>query len=141
MPYKGGPALTQAVVSGEVTSSLNLSNNFAPLYKAGRVKLLAISSQERLEDLPDVPTFSELGFGEVVIPEWMGVIAHAQTPASEVALFQGAINKALESTELQAALRRQHCEPLLMSTAEFDSLIQVTSSHWGEHIKKTGFKL
>lgn len=141
VPYKGGPALTQAVVSGEITSSLNLSNNFAPLYKAGRVKLLAISSQERLADLPDVPTFAELGFGEVVIPEWMGVVANSKTPASEVALFHKAINEALESTGLKAALENQQCEPLAMSTLEFGELIQSTSLRWGDHIKKTGFKL
>lgn len=141
VPYKGGPALSQAVVSGEIAASLNLSNNFTALYQADRLKLLGITSTERLDSYPDVPTFVEEGFEDIGVPEWMGVIANAQTPASEIDKMQAAVQSVVADESFQKEIDTIQCLALSMTTQEFSELINTASKHWANHIQTTGFKL
>ena len=141
IPYKGGPALTQAVVSGEVASSFNLSNNFTALHQAGRLKLLAISSKERVASLPDVPTFIEQGLPGFTFPEWIGVMANANTPAEEVSRFHNAVQKVLRDPQFQQAIAQQQCLAAPMSREAFGDMIATSSERWKKHIVQTGFTL
>ncbi len=141
VPYKGGAALSQAVMSGEINCSMNLSNNFTSLHKTGKVKILAVTSPERLPQLPDVPTFVECGLGKVTVPEWMGVVANAKTPKSERDAMYAAVQQVLADPGFKEKLAMQQCVPTQMTAEAFAQMIQNGSRIWKEHIKKTGFKL
>ena len=84
VPYGGGGPATQALLTGSVDLSTATLPNVAEQVKAGTMKGLALTSRERWPDLPDVPTFTELGFPDVVLDTGHFLLAPAGTPAQIV---------------------------------------------------------
>ena len=141
VPYKGGAALSQAVMSGEINCSINLSNNFTSLHNTGKVKILAVTAPERMVETPDVPTFAESGLGKVTVPEWFGLVANAKTPKSERDAMYAAVQQVLAEPGFKEKLAMQQCVPMPMTADAFAQMIKSGSQVWKEHIQKTGFKL
>lgn len=105
VPYQGGgPALT-AVAGGHVDAATTNPGNVKPMIAAGKVRVLAVSSDQRLEDFPDVPTYKERGW-DVVRYQWRGMMARAGTPRPVVDRLAAAIQKAQQSPEWKAYLKQ-----------------------------------
>jgi putative tricarboxylic transport membrane protein len=105
VPYPGGgPALT-AVAGGHVDIAATNPGNVKPMIAAGKVRVLAVSSDKRLEDFPDVPTYKERGW-DVVRYQWRGLMTRAGTPKPAVERLAGAVQKAQQSPEWKAYLRQ-----------------------------------
>lgn len=105
VPYQGGgPALT-AVAGGHVDVTATNPGNVKPFIAAGKVRVLAVSSGERLEDFPDVPTYKERGW-DVVRYQWRGVMARSGTPRPVIDRLVAAIQKAQQSPEWKTYLRQ-----------------------------------
>ncbi len=95
VPYKGGGQAVVDLVSGHVPVAVLGSAPLAPQAKAGRVKLIAVTSGQRAKALPDVPTLAELGYPFMNISQWFGAVAPAGTPADVVKRLSAAYNKSL----------------------------------------------
>ncbi len=95
VPYKGGGQAVVDLVSGQVPVAVLGAAPLVPQVKAGRVKLLAVTSKQRAKALPDVPTLAELGFPFMDIAQWFGAVAPAGTPNDVIARLSAAFNKAL----------------------------------------------
>lgn len=96
VPYRGTvPSITD-LVGGQVAAAMNPSGDYLQYIKAGRVRVLATSGRQRSPYLPDVPTFTELGYPDVTSEEWFGFYAPAKTPAATLANANAAINTALK---------------------------------------------
>ncbi|MBI3042194.1 MAG: tripartite tricarboxylate transporter substrate binding protein [Betaproteobacteria bacterium] len=95
VPYKGGGQAVVDLVSGQVPVAVLGAAPLVPQLKAGRVKLLAVTSRQRAKALPDVPTLAELGFPFMDIAQWFGAVAPAGTPNDVIARLSAAFNKAL----------------------------------------------
>ena len=105
VPYQGGgPALT-AVAGGHVDVTATNPGNVKPFIDSGKVRVLAVSSEKRLEDFPEVPTYREKGWN-VVRYQWRGIMAKAGTPKPVVDRLVVAIQKAQQTTEWRAYLRQ-----------------------------------
>jgi putative tricarboxylic transport membrane protein len=105
VPYQGGgPALT-AVAGGHVDLAATNPGNVKPMIQAGKVRVLAISADKRIEDFPDVPTYKEKGW-DVVRYQWRGIMAKAGTPRPIVDRLAAAIHKAQQTPEWKAYLRQ-----------------------------------
>lgn len=105
VPYQGGgPALT-AVAGGHVDVAATNPGNVKPMIAAGKVRVLAVSSDRRLEDFPEVPTYKERGW-DVVRYQWRGIMARAGTPRPVVERLAGAIQKAQQTPEWKAYLKK-----------------------------------
>ncbi len=105
VPYQGGgPALT-AVAGGHVDAATTNPGNVKPMIAAGKVRVLAVSSDKRLEDFPDVPTYKERGW-DVVRYQWRGMMTRAGTPRPVVDKLAAAIQKAQQSPEWKAYLKQ-----------------------------------
>lgn len=105
VPYQGGgPALT-AVAGGHVDAAATNPGNVKPLMQAGKVRVLAVSSDKRLEDFPDVPTYKERGWN-VVRYQWRGVMARAGLPKPIMDRLAAAIQKAQQTAEWKNYLRQ-----------------------------------
>ncbi|MEG0920484.1 MAG: tripartite tricarboxylate transporter substrate-binding protein [Comamonas sp.] len=141
VPYKGAAALSQAVVTGEIACSINLTNNFSALHNSGKLKMLAVSSPERLPQTPEVPTFAESGLAKIAVPEWMGVVANAKTPKAEIDAMYTAVQQVLAEPGFKEKLAIQQCVPTPMTADAFAQMIKSGSRTWKEHIQKTGFKI
>jgi tripartite-type tricarboxylate transporter receptor subunit TctC len=105
VPYQGGgPALT-AVAGGHVDVTATNPGNVKPFIASGKVRVLAVSSAQRLEDFPDVPTYKERGW-DVVRYQWRGIMAKAGTPRPVVDRLAAAIQKVQQSAEWKNYLRQ-----------------------------------
>jgi tripartite-type tricarboxylate transporter receptor subunit TctC len=105
VPYQGGgPALT-AVAGGHVDAAATNPGNVKPLLNAGKVRVLAVSSEKRIEDFPDVPTYKERGW-DLVRYQWRGVMAKAGTPKPVVDRLAAAVQKAQQTPEWHKYLRQ-----------------------------------
>ena len=105
VPYQGGgPALT-AVAGGHVDAAATNPGNVKPMIDAGKVRVLAVSADKRLEDFPGVPTYKERGF-DLVRYQWRGIMAKAGTPKPVIDRLVPAIQKAQQTAEWKAYLKQ-----------------------------------
>lgn len=118
VPYKGnGPAMTD-LTGGHVDLVFDGLTTSAPLAQQGRIRMLAISRQERHASEPELPTFAEQGVTDYDAYTWNCLFAPAGLPDDEVARINKALNMALEQTSIQERLARIAADPLGPSTPE-----------------------
>ena len=105
VPYQGGgPALT-AIAGGHVDAAATNPGNVKPFIDAGKVRVLAVSSDKRLEDFPDVPTYKERGW-DVVRYQWRGIMARSGTPRAVIERVASAVQKAQQTPEWKSYLKQ-----------------------------------
>jgi tripartite-type tricarboxylate transporter receptor subunit TctC len=99
IPFKGGDAAMQAVISGEVLVSLNAAGRVAPMVKAGKLRALGVDGDRPSEFIPNVPSFVELGY-EVNLRNWLGLFAPAGTPREILQRVNSDFNAQLKNPEV-----------------------------------------
>ncbi len=104
VPYKGGGPSIQAVIAGEVQFSFENPAVSLPLAQAGNVRPLAVTSDTRLAQAPELPTMIEGGLPDFVSVSFTGVVAPGGTPAGIVGRLNAVINETLKSPEVSATL-------------------------------------
>ena len=122
VPYKGGGAAIQAVIAGETQMTFENSAVSLPLVQSGQVRGLAVISERRNPQAPDLPTMIESGVPDFVSASFTGVVAPAGTPADIVNRLNAAINEGLQSPEVAAALTKLSVEVRIGSPADFATL-------------------
>ena len=111
IPYRGaGPAIND-VLAGQVAVYFDQVASSLPHIKSGKLKALAVSWHERLEVLPEVPTYAELGYKQANEPSWFGLVAPAATPAAAVDRIQQAVAQALQEPAVRERLAGQGLYP------------------------------
>jgi tripartite-type tricarboxylate transporter receptor subunit TctC len=118
------------VVAGEVTE----------FHRTGQVRILAVSSPERMPRLPDLPTFAELGQPDLTAEEWFGVLLPAGAPAPIVEGLHRAIAAAAAAPELQEALARLEYRAATSPPQEFAERIRAERERWRPIVQESGFK-
>jgi tripartite-type tricarboxylate transporter receptor subunit TctC len=141
VPHKGaGPAAT-AVVAGEPPiGSLAVT---APIgfIRSGRLRALAISSAVRSPQLPDVPTFAELGYLQIQDYTWVGFFAPAGTPPEIVQKLNDAMNRVLRMPDVRERLQQLLFEPIGGTPQEFSEYVRAEVAKWGAVVRQTGAKV
>lgn len=140
VPYKGGGPLLQDLLGGQVAVGFNVVSEVAPHVKAGRLRSLAVASPQRWHALPDVPTFVELGYKDLVIVEFLGWYAPAKTPPEFVRQLNAAVQEALASAEMQEVFTRTGLIALRESPEVFAKRVKDETERWGPIVKASGFK-
>jgi tripartite-type tricarboxylate transporter receptor subunit TctC len=123
------PGLT-ATVAGQVDFYFDGVATSAPLIQAGRLRGLAVTSERRMPNLPDVPTMTELGFPQVTACAWYSFLAHADTSPAIVALLNREINAIIETPALRERLTRDGAEPTPMGVAEMNRFMAEDREKW-----------
>lgn len=119
IPYKGSAPATLAVLTGEVDATLGDVGVVSPHLSEGKIKPIAITGDERLPMLPDVPTFKEIGYPEYSSQTWLGLLTHSEVPTERVERLNEIFNQALNSEEVQKILTLQGMSIQPMSPTEF----------------------
>lgn len=123
IPYRGaGPAVND-VLGGQVPVYFDQVASSLPHVKAGKLKALAVSWPERLDVLPEVPTYGELGYPQANEPSWFGLVAPVSTPASQVLRVQQAVATALKEPAVRDRLAGQGLYPSGTTPADFSRQI------------------
>jgi tripartite-type tricarboxylate transporter receptor subunit TctC len=103
VPYKGSPPALQDLMGGQVQVMFDASSNVAPHAKAGKLKVFATTSPQRLPSFPDVPTFTELGYKELTEISWVGLWTTPDMPAAIQQRLREATLRALQDPKLREA--------------------------------------
>lgn len=142
VPYGGGgPALT-AVVAGDVAFIIQSASGLVfPHLKSGRVKILGVSSPKRLQQIPDVPTFVELGLPDFKVRSGNGFMGPANLPRAIVDKLNAEINKYLNSPEGQKQYASLGVELIPGSPEDMALNIREELSRWSGVVKAAGIKL
>lgn len=139
VPYRGSiPGITD-VVGGQLASMVTPHGDFIANHKAGRLRVLATSGKTRSPFLPDVPTFAEQGFTDLVVEEWFGFYAPAKTPAQVVANANAAINAALKDKLVIDSLAVSGLVPLGGTPEAMARDMKAQYEAWGPIVKRIGF--
>jgi tripartite-type tricarboxylate transporter receptor subunit TctC len=137
IPYKSAAASVQDVVGGRVAISFQSVPSALAFVKSGKLKVLGVANEKRVQALPDVPTIGETipGYGST---PWYGLFAPAGTPKAVTAKLHEASVKALASKDVQEKLIAQGCEALTSTPDQFAAMIRTEMPHWQKVIKESG---
>jgi tripartite-type tricarboxylate transporter receptor subunit TctC len=138
VPYKGSAPAVVDVASGQVDMMFDGIPSLLPHIKSGKLRPIAAVSIKRNSQLPDLPTFTELGYPTMVASVWYGLMAPAGTPGSVVNYINTALNKTLDVPELQKKLEDGGAIVMPGTPAEFGAFMQKDYARWGQVIKKAG---
>lgn len=140
IPYRGaGPALND-LLGGQVDMMFdNLPSSMSHI-QSGKLRPLAIAWNKRLEALPNVPTFAELGLKQVNDPAWYGLVAPAKTPEDIVNKLNAAVVKVLNMPDVKERLKQQGAEPVGNKPAEHAAEIKTELEKMKNVVTKQGIK-
>jgi tripartite-type tricarboxylate transporter receptor subunit TctC len=130
IPYKSGGEMATAVLTNQVQFSLPDVSILLGLIQDKKVKPLAVTSEARHPQLPDVPTMAEGGVADFVTGYWTGVVAPAGTPPDVVEKLNGAIERGLKSQPVRDTLARIGSQTHPSSVRDFAAFIAAEQSKW-----------
>jgi tripartite-type tricarboxylate transporter receptor subunit TctC len=137
--YKGGAPLIQDLVAGQVPVAFGSTSDGIAMVQAGKARALAVSAAKRTSMLPDVPTFEELGYRDIVVEDGLGVYVPSKTPAEIVAKLNAGLQNALKTKDLQGPIREWGFDVSGEPSAEFSARLARERSRWAGIVKSTGF--
>ena len=124
IPYRGaGPAIND-VLGGQVAVYFDQVASSLPHVKGGKLKALAVSWPQRLDVLPDVPTYAQLGYARNNDPSWFGLVAPAATPKAAVDRIQKAVAEALKDPAVRTRMAGQGLYPSGTTPDSFNAQIE-----------------
>lgn len=141
VPYKGGAQAIVDVIGGQIAALISTSPIVVPQHKAGKVRVLAVTTPRRSPALPDVPTFAELGYPSLIEDAWFGLFVRSGTPAVAVERIAAAARAAIASGPFVQAMEKIDFDPEYLGPPEFAAAVQAKSRSWAERLRTTGFKL
>lgn len=140
IPYKTPPAGAAAVLSGEVDMMFGATVAVAPHIKSGKLRVLATATPKRLPAYPDLPTLVELGYPNVVVSNWSGIVAPAGTPKDVIERLHLEIQKILAMPEVLKRLEGLGVEASPARPEEFGALIRSELQKWNKVVRDAGIK-
>jgi tripartite-type tricarboxylate transporter receptor subunit TctC len=138
IPYKGnGPAMS-AVVSGEVQFNTDNMPQLLSQILGGKLKPLAVTSQKRWFQLPDVPTVAELGFPQLSTVVWFGLVAKSTLPQEIIVRMNKEVNSILEQPLFAAKLRENSLEAIPGTSQKMTDLAASERTRWKAVVEASG---
>lgn len=136
VPYRDVNQALPDLLSGDIQMGINYIPTFVPNVESGQLKGLAVTSRERLPELPNVPTVAESGFPGFEAIGWNGLFAPAGTPAPAVARINKIVNDFLKSEEGKRHLAKLKMQPMGGSPEDMKQFIQRETARWVPVIKE-----
>ena len=137
VPYRGAGQSVTDVTAGQVPMIFEATSVLMSHVQSGRLRALAICTEERSKLLPDVPTTGESGYPTLLASFWSGFLAPAGTPDAIVGKLNAAINDILRSPEAQTGLARLNAEARIGSPQDFARFIAAETPRWAQIAKAT----
>jgi tripartite-type tricarboxylate transporter receptor subunit TctC len=138
--YKGEqPALTD-ILGGELPMMFSNVAAAMPLVKSGKLRGLAVSSAERLDAAPSLPTVAEAGVPGYETATWLGIVAPAATPRETLARLDAEIRRVMALPEVRDKLQAQGLTLAQGTSEQFAAYIRSEHAKWGRLIREAGIK-
>ena len=140
VPFTGAGPAVAATMGGHVPIAVVALPGAYEQVKAGLVKGIAITTAERLPDLPDVPTVKETGLGDIESSTMVAFFMPAKTPAAIVAKFNADLNAVVKSGILDAPLKATGATGLMLDQAAAQAYVEKEIAIWASVIKAANLK-
>ena len=140
VPYKSIALASTDVIAGQVQAAFPTIPGAAPNVRAGRLRALGVTSTQRSNALPDVPTFAESGIAGMVVTNWFGVFAPARLPKVILAKLHKAVVDAMSAADVRARFGNLSLEIALTTPQEFTTHLQNELEKWGKVVAAAGIK-
>lgn len=139
IPYRGTQPAILDMLGGQLPSVCGPVGEFLPHLATGKVRILATSGNSRSRFTPNVSTFAEQGFRDLVLDEWFGIFVPGKTPMDIVNRLNAAVRAALAMPDVIAGLGQMGLVPAPSSPAELAALLKRDTDRWGPLVKTIGF--
>ncbi|HEY4142944.1 MAG TPA: tripartite tricarboxylate transporter substrate binding protein [Pseudolabrys sp.] len=140
VPYKGNAPALADVVGGHVQAMFSNLSDALPQTKAGNVRMLVVSSEQRSVMAKEVPTVAESGYPKYKVLTWNGLMAPAGTPKEIVEKISGEIAKAVKEPKFREQLINYGADPLGDTPAEYRAMLEKDIPIWAEAVDIAGAK-
>jgi len=140
VPYKGAAAAVTDLMGGQITAVSTTLSTASGQIKAGRARALALSSAQRLPDYPDIPTFVEQGFPNIIGTVWFSLSGPPGMPQEIVDKLNAEVRRALELSDVRAKLRHEGITPNRLDAKEFTAFVTDELHRWGPTVRASGAK-
>ena len=141
VPYKGANQALTDIISGNVELYMSSVPTLIGHIKQGKLRALAVTSANRVDDIPNVPTINESGYKGFDAVTWFGLLAPAGTPKDVIAKLNAEFNKALKLPDLNKRLSDEGADPAGGSPEQFAALIKDEVPRWSKIVKDSGAKV
>jgi len=141
IPYKGTAQVVNDLVAGHVDLLFVQLDSVRELARAGKVKMLAVASDKRLAELPDIPSLAEAGVAEFQADTWNAIAAPPRTPQPIVAKINAAMSEAFAMPDVRSRLAAMSMTPAGGSPADMAAFVKAETARWGEVIRAAGIKV
>ncbi len=139
-PFQGeAPALT-AAAGGHIPMVFVNASAVAPFAKSGKIRPLAVTTPERAEVLPDVPTMREAGYPEIESTNWSGLVVPGATPSSAISRLNAELVSALRNAEIQEKLKTYGMSPAPGTPEQFGAFLQSEAARYAKVVREAGIK-
>ena len=140
VPFNGGGPAVASAVAGHTPISFGSMAPAVPLVKDGKLRALAVSTKTGSHALPDIPTMSESGYGEIEGESWFIVLVPAGTPNEIIALLHRDIAKIMTLPDMKECLAVLGYEPVASTPEECAARIKMEATRWAKVIRDAGIK-
>jgi tripartite-type tricarboxylate transporter receptor subunit TctC len=140
VPYKGASGAVTDMIAGHIAAVSTTLSTAAGQIRAGRARGLAISASARLPEYPDIPTFAESGYPDLVATVWFSLSGPAGLPAPIVERLNAEVRRALELSDVKEKLRHEGIAPNRLDAKEFTAFVADELRRWGPIVRASGAK-
>jgi tripartite-type tricarboxylate transporter receptor subunit TctC len=138
IPYKGGPEAIQSVIAGTTCCIMNQVQTVIPHWKAGKVRLLGVTTKNRVQAIGEIPTISEAGLAGFESYTWFGLFGPKGLDADTVNKLNAAVKSALETPSVQKRLIDLGNTPRWESPEQFRQTVKSDRQKWAAVVKEVG---
>jgi tripartite-type tricarboxylate transporter receptor subunit TctC len=140
VPYKGAALVVTDVIAGHVPIGFVLLPGALPQVRAGKLKALAVTTNQRVAAAPNLPTMAEAGLPGLELVDWAGILVPAGTPNEVIARLNQDISKVVRSTEVRQRWIDQGLEPRATTSDELAAAIKSDVDKWGKIVRDAGIR-
>jgi tripartite-type tricarboxylate transporter receptor subunit TctC len=140
IPYKGTSPALNDLVAGHVDCSFIVLSSAYELTQTGKLRILAVATDGRVDVLPQVPTLAEVGYPDLVSSTWNAISAPPGTPQAILGKLNGAINDSLQEREIQNRFNELQLLVTHGDLAATRAVIAKERRQWGEVVQAAGIQ-
>jgi tripartite-type tricarboxylate transporter receptor subunit TctC len=141
VPFLGTAPIVTNLAGGQISAGISSAGDLIEHHRGGRIRVVAVSSESRMPQLPDVPTFVELGFPDAVGTGFYAMYAPSKTSPAVIQQWNQAVRQVLAMPDVQEKFRSMGLQPSATTPEEVARLTAQGAAKWGPIIRSSGFSL
>jgi tripartite-type tricarboxylate transporter receptor subunit TctC len=140
-PFQGTAPIVTSLAGGQISAGISSFGDFIEHHRGGKVRVVAVSSEQRMPQLPDVPTFAELGYKDAVGTGFYALYLPSKAGTTTVRQWNAALRQVMALPEVAERLRNMGLDPATTTPEEVNALVESGTAKWGPVIRASGFTL